>query len=238
MAKYYNNKVKTGRLAGSVFAIRYGETIERAYQPVVTNPNTPKQVEARAKLKLMSQLAEVMAPIIPLPRIGAVSSRNRFISGNYAAATYANQQADVNMSAIDLTQSVVAMPAVSGARETNSINMYLLQTGVIGGTDFDRVVYVMFTRQPDGKLRLVTTRVVSDPGPESQFSTSLPLVVTPVYIYTYGIRDNNEAARTVFGGLEVQTAEAVASLLVQRTLLETDVTLTETRYFYLPSVSQ
>lgn len=237
MAKYYNNKVKTGRLAGSVFAVRYGETIERAYQPIVANPNTPKQIEARAKLKLMSQLAEVMAPVIPLPRVGSMSSRNRFISGNYAAATYANQQADVNMSAIDLTQSVVAMPAISGAREANSISMYILQTGVIGGADFDRVVYVMFTRQPDAKLRLVTSRVVTEPGPDSQFSTNLPLVTTPVYIYVYGIRDNNEAARVVFGNMEVQTAEAIANLLVQRTLLETDVTLTETRYFYLPAVS-
>lgn len=236
MAKYFNSRVKTGRLAGSVFAVRYGETIERAYQPIVANPKTPKQIEARAKLKLLSQMAEVMASVIPLPRLGAVSTRNRFISANYPAVTYENLQANVDMSAIDITQSTVAMPAVSGARETNSINMYILQTGVAGGVDFDRVVYVMFTRQQDGKLRLVTSRVVTEPGPDSQFSTSLPLVSTPVYIYVYGIRDNNEAARVKFGDMQVQTAESIATLLAQRTLLETDVTLTETRYFYLPNV--
>ena len=80
MAKYINNKIKSGRVAGSVFAVRYGEVIERAYNPYVSNPKSEAQVEARAKLKLLSQLAAVVAPVLAMPREGAKTSRNKFVA--------------------------------------------------------------------------------------------------------------------------------------------------------------
>lgn len=60
MAKYYNNKIKTGRVAGSVFAVRNGEVIERAYNPVVANPRTDAQLLQRAKMNLAGQISKLV----------------------------------------------------------------------------------------------------------------------------------------------------------------------------------
>lgn len=60
MAKYYNNKIKTGRVAGSVFAVRNGEVIERAYNPIVANPRTDAQLLQRAKMNLAGQISHLV----------------------------------------------------------------------------------------------------------------------------------------------------------------------------------
>lgn len=60
MAKYYNNKIKTGRVAGSVFAVRNGEVIERAYNPIVANPRTDAQLMQRAKMNLAGQISKLV----------------------------------------------------------------------------------------------------------------------------------------------------------------------------------
>ena len=125
MAKYYNNKIKSGRVAGSVFAVRFGEVIERAYNPIVSNPNTPAQVEARAKLKLMSQLSAVMAPVIAMPRQGAVSARNIFTRENYQSATFTDGNADIAITSVKLTKSVVALPQLTATRQAFDIQVSL-----------------------------------------------------------------------------------------------------------------
>lgn len=60
MAKYYNNKIKTGRVAGSIFAVRNGEVIERAYNPIVANPRTDAQLIQRAKMNLAGQISKLV----------------------------------------------------------------------------------------------------------------------------------------------------------------------------------
>lgn len=227
MAKYYNNQKKTGKVAGSVFAIRYGETIERAYNPVVANPSTPNQVEARAKLKLLSQLSAVMAGVIAIRRNGAVSSRNIFTKINYPATVYANNQADITLTSVKLTNSVVGLPVlVSSRSEQNQIQLALTASDT---TELSRVVYAVFQKQADNTLRLFASRVVSTPGANNQFPTQIDATGDAYVIYAYGVRDNTEAARAAFGELTVETAETVAKIVVSRNLTEADITLTETR---------
>lgn len=228
MAKFYNNRVKTGRLAGSVFAVRFGETIERAYQPVVANPNSPAQIESRAKLKALSQLAAVMAPVIAIPREGAVSSRNRFTQENYSKATYSSSQASINLLQVSLTKSVLGLPNLMVSREGGAVSVslaYAMPEGV------SRVVYAIFVKQDDKSIRYLSSSVVSNPGETSIFPTTVVLdsPSLDVIIYAYGIRDNTDAARVTFGNLEVPTATNIAQLIVSRALTNTDVTLTETR---------
>ena len=53
MAKMYGFSGKvTGKKGDAVFAVRNGEQIIRQYNPIVANPSTQKQVDARAALKL------------------------------------------------------------------------------------------------------------------------------------------------------------------------------------------
>lgn len=229
MAKIYGLQgVLSGKLGNSVMAVRNGVQLVRQYQPIVANPSTPAQIENRAKLKLMSQLSAVFAPVIPLRRIGAVSSRNRFVSLNFIASAFADDAATIDMSAIKLTNSVVAIPNISATRVEGGI-----QVGLTNGvTDIDRVVYIEVRREGT-ELRLVGSVVQDDPGDNLEFFATLPASSVETFVYAYGVRLNSDAARVAFGNLTLPTATQVATLLVSSSLLESDVTLTETRYVSL-----
>lgn len=227
----------TGKLADVVMAVRNGEQIARKYQPVVANPSTEAQVATRARLKLMSQLSAIMAPVIAIPGQGPVSSRNLFIKKNFALSSYSGGQADITLANVQLTSSVVGLPNVRASRVTEPNDAILVRlesafldaSGEPLGVDVDRVVYCMFVKGDDGKLRYQTSAIATAAGADYAWSTVLPATNREVVVLAYGVRDNNEASRAVFGNLTAPTAEAIAKLLVTRTLLESDVTLTETR---------
>lgn len=236
MAKIYGLfGAMTGKVADSVMVVRNGEQIVRKYQPVVSNPATPGQTEARAKLKLMSQLSAVMAPVIAMRRQGAVSSRNVFVKENYGTTTYANNQADITLTNVKLTKSVVSFPTFSVSRTEGEIIIYIPESENPANLGFDRVVYVMFVKDADGSLRYAGSRVVNEPGVSSDWGSGFPADSRECIFYAYGIRDNSETARATFGNLQAVTAETVAKLVVTRTLLESDITLTETRSATLPA---
>lgn len=225
----------TGKVADVVMAVRNGEQIARKYQPVVSNPNTSAQVAGRAKLKLMSQLSAIMAPVIAIPRSGSVSSRNLFVKRNYQLATYNNNEASVGYEGIQLTKSVLSFPVIGATRQEASIKAYINTAVPIGTLDISRVVYAMFEKQNDNTLRLAGTAVVNNEGSGDWAASDLPIVNGPVVIYAYGVRDNTESARVIFGNLQAPTAEAVVKLIVSRTLTETDISMTETRSYSLPA---
>lgn len=233
MAKFYGSAVKTGKLGGSVFAVRNGETIERQYQPIVTNPNTPAQIASRARLKLLSQLSAVMAPVIAMRRQGAISPRNLFVKENYAVSMYSDNQADITLTNVKLTRSVVALPDINvTSRSEGEITVALGRTPSL---DIDRLVVAAFVKQSDGTLRYVTSSVVSDPGTLNDYETTIDVGGTfEVVVYAYGVRDNTEAAKVAFGNMQAVTAETVAKLVTTRTLTESDITLTETQAVVSP----
>lgn len=224
MAKFYGSAVKTGKLGGSVFAIRYGETIERQYQPIVANPSTPNQVAARAKLKMLSQLAAVIAPTIAMPRVGAVSSRNLFTKVNYPLASFGDNAANIDMTGVQLTHSAVSLANLRAERTNEGISVSL-----VSSTGLSRVVYVAVVKGGDQKLRLFESTVVSVPGANGSFPTTLTPSGSQVFILAYGVRDNTDSARAVFGDLVSPDAETIAKIVTSRTLLDSDITLTETR---------
>lgn len=226
MAKIYGiNGVLTGKQSNQVFAVSGGVQTVRAYQPVVYNPNTPSQIAARAKLKLASQLAAIMGPYIAMPKVGNVSSRNNFIKKNYGSLGYASNEATVNLTQIQLTNSVVGFPGIQASIATGIVTVSNV-TSVLG---INRVVVLVFTRDEDQKLRFGGS-VVTVPSEEGLFTAN---VVTGAqresYVYVYGVRDNTEAAAIIFGNLVVPTAETIAKLVVSRRLTDADITLTETR---------
>lgn len=235
MAKFYNNRVKTGKLAGSVFSVRNGETIERAYQPIVLNPRTDAQVAVRAKMKLMSQLSAVMGPFIAMPREGNKSTRNLFVKKNFGAATYLGNQADVNLASVKLTNSIVSLPpVVANERSADGIPVFL---GITGSAvlDIDRVVYVAFAREADGTLRYAGSAISETPSANNSWPGVIPTFRTEGVVYAYGIRFNSEDQRVYFGNMTIETAAEVAKLVVTRGATTNAVTLTETRAVIVPA---
>lgn len=216
----------TGKLANTVFAIRYGEQLARAYQPVVHNPKSEAQAINRAKLKLISQLSAVLAPVIAIRRIGSKSPRNLFTKENFPLVGYTDSVASINLNRVQLTQSVVGLPAFSADR-TSGTGIAVALSGD-ASNDFDRVVYVVIAKQGDEKLRLIGSTMATEAGTNGTFPAVLPYSDNAVVVYAYGIRANSDYARTVFGNLTAAAAEEVAKLIVTRALTENDVTLSET----------
>ena len=227
MAKIYGLfGAMTGKLADTVMSVRNGEQLARKYQPIVFNPSTPAQIAQRAKLKFLSQLSAVMAPVIAMRRLGPVSSRNIFTKKNFPSVSYSDNTASMTLVNIDLTGGITALPAVTATREGGNVTVELAS----GAANIvDRVVYAVFSKEADDKLRLKESFVVSEPGTGSKFSGTFYGGTAPLLILAYGVRDNNENARAIFGNLEAPTAETVAKLVVTSTLTESDITLTETQ---------
>lgn len=106
----------SGKMGNAVFRQSRGQTIVSQYQPHVTNPKSEAQSEARAKFKLMSQLAAIMQPALGTlsvnerPARGRETPRNRFVQINYPLATTStdamgNIVADIDMASLQLTSS-------------------------------------------------------------------------------------------------------------------------------------
>lgn len=230
MAKIYGLfGAMTGKLADVVMAVRNGEQVARKYQPVVFNPSTLAQVAQRAKLKLMSQLSAVLAPIIAFRKKGSVSARNLFTASNIRKATYAADKANVTLSDIDLTGSHVFLPFLApGGSAGSPLSVSL----TAAAPDLARVMYALC--QIDGaELRLLEYDFEETAGAGNTFAHtfSTNAVAGAQYVvYAFGVRDNTEAARARFEDMKVSSGAGYPAFVeVLRTLTESDITLTETR---------
>lgn len=216
----------SGKLGGRVYAVRNGEQIIRERPISIFNPNTQAQVNARARLKMLSQLSAVVGGVLPLSRIGSVSPRNRFVKINYQASTAVDGSATIPLNELKLTQSVVGLPIVSAVTASGNTTISLQTTP---SPDVDRVVYVILQVGDDNEVRLRTSVVVERTSENDTFSASPAIGGTGLVVLAYGIIDRSENARVVYGDLQALTAELIATLVANRTLTEADVTLTETR---------
>ena len=227
MAKIYGlfGSMK-GKVADVVMAVRNGEQIVRKYQPIVSNPKSAAQVATRAKLKLLSQLSANYAPIIAIKRQGSVTARNIFLKRNYEFAGYTNNQADITLADVQLTNSNVALAGFSVDRAGENMSLELTENM---GNSLDRVIYVVVRKSGNQELIIANSKVVEFAEGAGTFPTTMPKVSGEIVVMAYGIRLNNAAARIAFGNLTAPTAQEVAKLLVTMTNADTALTLTETR---------
>lgn len=121
MAKIYGlNGNISGRQGNNVFAILKGETILRKYQPIVANPNSASQVEARAKFKEISQFgsivpAKAITGLSKLAKQKNVSVRNTFSSLNILEGNinYASNEATINYSKVQFSNGHVSLDTLN-----------------------------------------------------------------------------------------------------------------------------
>ena len=217
----------SGKLGSSVFSVTAGEQVVRQYQPVVTNPSTTSQVNNRARLKLLSQLSAVMADVIAIPRAGALSPRNIFVSDNYPISSAENGAATIDLAKIALTKGGMQIPAVVAERDGDTaINVALAAKA---DQLVARVIYIAFYRNNVGELQLLDSAVVETAGAEGTFPYVFPYMSQDVIIYAYGIFDKNSKATAKFGNYGVETGTQVASLIADRKVSESDYIITKTQ---------
>lgn len=216
----------TGKKGDAVFRVRNGEQIISQYNPLVNNPQTRKQVEARAALKLMSQLSAIIAPVVAMRKQGAVTSRNLFVKANYPNVVVSGEKAEFPMYAMQLTSSHVGLVPFNASRADGlHLNVQLDEDAT---NNVDRVVYVAVVKMPDTSLRLLDSIVVDEAGENGTYPGSLAYTANEVTVLAYGMRDNNDRVKAALGNIHGADAEGIAELITSRQILEGDITLTET----------
>lgn len=216
----------TGKLGSSVFSVAAGQQIVRQYQPNVSNPSTLPQVNNRAKMKLLAQLAAAVGSTIAIPKQGLVSGRNQFISKNYANTEALNGLATVDLPSLQLTAGSITIPAITAERvDGNAIAAELSGSAALA---VNRVVYVAYVRAYDGTLSLLDSTVVTEAGANGTFPANLAYSESDVVVYAYGMIDSNAEASAKYADYQVRSGEDIAYLIGRRTIAESDYLFTKT----------
>lgn len=114
----------SGKMGSAVFRVRNGAQVVTQYNPIVKNPDTAGQQEARAKFKLLSQLGAIMesgfGTMAVTKRAGksAPTQRNAFMQLNYPLVTVdmtsdVPERAKIEMDKVQLTKSARPLGSIS-----------------------------------------------------------------------------------------------------------------------------
>lgn len=217
----------SGKLGAQVWSVNSGEQVVRQYQSKVTNPSTPAQVNQRASLKLMSQLAAAMAPVIVIPKQGMVSARNRFISKNFDYVMATDGTAQVTYENLQITSGNVGLPSISATRAEGATTISV-SLSAAPASDISRVVYAMF-KKTQGQLEYVASRVVTTRGESNNFPASFPVSSGDIVLFAYGMKDLNSNASAKFANYNVASASDIARLVATRAIAVSDYSFTQTR---------
>lgn len=232
MAKIYGiSGDLSGKIANTIYTINKGVNIARKYNPSPANPQTEAQVESRAKLKMLSQLAAALKSAIAIKSVALKTSRNLFIMRNYLFTSFFDEEAQIELANIQFTASSVGMVGFKVDRvEGYGLSVELAES-VFGM--FDQVVWLMCRKLEDGRIVYQTSKVMDITAELPKAATILTDPHADCSIHCYGIRFNTDLGKAVFGDLIVPSAEEVAKIVTSRNVSPSDYTLTETRGLYL-----
>lgn len=216
----------SGKVGNSVWAVSGGVQIVRPYNPNVSNPNTDAQIEQRAKLKLMSQLAAALAPGIAFKKDGLVSARNKFIQANIGKCSFAEGKATVTLSSIDLTGGAASFPEIS-ATASGSDPFAVSTTGAVA-VNVDAVVYVMAKQTDDSTLEVEGVKMVNTPGAGRTFPTTFENGTGEFIFYAYGLYNGSKSSRVSYESYIAQIGDDEASLGILSSILTSGAAATKT----------
>lgn len=216
-----------GKLGNVVLSSTGGTVVAREYNPNVSNPNTEKQVDQRAKMKLMSQIAAALAPIIVIPKEGLKSSRNLFIKKNFDATTAQSGVAQVTYENLQITNGNAGLPAVLINRSQSAGVRVNLESRADGSVS--RVVYALYAKTSESTLQYVQSIVVEAAGSDGTFPGSMFYTAGDIVVFAYGMIDRNGKATAKYSDYNVQNGLDIARLTMARSLSASDYAFTMTR---------
>ncbi len=217
----------SGKVGESVWAVSGGVQIVRPYNPNVSNPQTPAQVEQRAKMKLMTQLAAAFAPALGFKKKGLVSARNQFVSANISKCSYDAGTADINLLDIDLTGGNAGLPTIEATMGENGV-VSAAMTGSAQGYA-DRVVYAAAVVDENDKVVITDVKIVETAGAGNTFPTTLQTGTDSAFIYAYGIKFNGSSETAKYGSYEANynDHDAILASTLRQLLSAGTITLTK-----------
>lgn len=215
-----------GKVENLVVSQMGGVTIARAYQPNVKNPSTLPQVNQRARLKLASQLAAALAPVIAIAKQGLVTGRNQFIKSNMGAITADSGVAQISYENIQVTNGTVGLPSISAKRANENITVQLTASA---DAAISQVVYILYKKNEENVLQLVGSKIEKVAGANGLYPTVFADPKGDIIIWAYGMKPMTGAASAKYSSYQVENATDIASLVGTRKLSAGDYQFTKTR---------
>lgn len=215
-----------GKIENIVVSQTGGVTIARAYQPNVSNPSTLPQVNQRARLKLASQMAAALAPVIAMAKQGLVSARNQFIAKNMPWISADSGVAQVSYENLQLTNGTIGLPSISVSRASDKITVKLSATA---GSSVSQVVYICYHKNSENVLQLIGSKIQNVAGEDGLFQAQFDDPTGDVVVFAYGMKALSGAASAKYGSYMVENASDIASLVGTRKLSAGDFQFTKTR---------
>lgn len=235
-----NETIKPGKKAGIV-TYKVGDTLlAREYNPHPANPRTEKQVQHRAKIKLLSQIAALFRPIIAIFPSSGKSSRSIFAKINYPKISAPSTTAEIDYTSVSLTDSnrPITQVAKDIAFLTTGVRM-LVGIPEEPTQDIKRVFYYIYTKTDNGKLQLLDYYLS-----EIRWSSrnhlffcwaNAPFEIDEegrakrdYLIYAIGMGDNSEEATEYWTSLEVDNLEFLGQIIAEGLITHSDFYFTET----------
>lgn len=217
----------TGKIGNVVLSSTGGEVIAREYNPNVSNPSTTAQVDQRAKMKLMSQIAAALAPVIVIPKEGLKSSRNLFIKKNFGSVYASGGIAQVTYENLQLTNGNAGLPAINVSRNAEtgiSVNLEERADGAI-----NRVVYILYKKTSESTLQYVQSVIAETAGNNGNFPATLVYTTGDIVVFAYGMKDLSGKASAKYSDYSVENGLDIAKLSMERKLSLKDFQFTQTR---------
>lgn len=215
-----------GKIENIVVSQMGGVSIARAYQPNVSNPKTEKQVDQRARLKLASQIAAAMSPVIAIPKNGLVSPRNAFIKKNMDLITAMQGTAEMQFAKIQLTNGSNPLPPLKASFSDNGYFTFGLVSDP--GDSISRMVYCLFKKDADGRLQFFKSFVTNNPTNAKDWLMGEDGLEGEVIVYGYGIKDLSTSASVKYDSYNIATGADIAKLVSTRTMSASDYQFTKT----------
>lgn len=235
-----NETIKAGKKAG-IITYQVGETIlAREYNPHPANPKTERQVQQRAKIKLLSQLAAVFRSIIAIFPSSGKSARAIFAKINFPKIAVSGTTAEIDYTSVSLTDS--SRPITQVAKD-----IAFLPSGVrmlVGlpeepTEDIKRVFYYLFGKQDNGKfvfldyylseIRWSSRNHLFFCWANAPFEIDGQGRSTRDYvIYAIGMGDNSEEATDYWQNLDVPNLEFLGQIIAKNLISSTDFYFTDT----------
>lgn len=149
------NDIKLGKKGGLV-TYKVGDMIlAREYNPKVHNPRTEKQVQQRAKIKLLSQLAAIVRDIIAIFPSSEKSARAIFLADNWQFVEVQELTAQFNLENLRLTNGIIPLPNIRKEIVVSTIrDRVWISMAEPPAEEVRAVFYYQFHRTNDGLLSL------------------------------------------------------------------------------------
>lgn len=241
----------SGKMGNAVFRQRNGETVISQYQPLVKNPNTIGQQNARAAFKLATQLSAIMAPaigtmgVINRPARPGRNPRNGFVSRNYSLISTTSDPtsadkvtANIAMDKVQLTDSNKQFGTIQlGKLPQGSIEVQVFGLPSLGsGRISAKIVLVGYETLDTGGRRAYVHSMVDVPKAENTEGIS--------FNYTFeGLEKGADYTVLTYGMLQLSTGKAtvdynnihtpsdenfISSIVIDQSLSEGSMEVTNT----------